>query len=452
MKKQKIVTGVLLSSLLALSACGNDNNNANDAADGNNNETANEGNNTNGNNGNNEEASQEEVTLEFWTMQLQPTFTEYIDGLIDVYEEENSHVTINWVDVPASDLEQKLLSDISANNAPDVVNLNPSFGSNLAELDALTILDDEISQEEKDVYLQGAWEANQLGGNTFAFPWYLGTEIAYTNTEVFEEAGLDPDSPPSNYEEAAEYAETVMEETGKYGFFPSFEGTLPMQYLVKMGADLTNEERTEAAFNSAEGIEAVEYFTSLYQDGLIPPESLGEQREITNLYTSGQLAFGENIFMTEVSENAPDVYEVSEPSEALTGKSGKKNMNVQNLVIPEQSENKEESIKFAQFVTNSENQLEFTKLTAILPSTEATLDDPYFTDLPEDPEAADYERIISAQQLPNAELLVPPMNNFSELQIAIHDAFAKAMLGEATPEEALAEAEAEEEWNELLVE
>ncbi|WP_069366376.1 ABC transporter substrate-binding protein [Salisediminibacterium beveridgei] len=446
MRKQTMVTGVLLSSLVALSACGNTDNEGN----GNNNAGGNNTGNDHNNGNNNEEAAQEDVTIEFWTMQLQPTFTEYIEGLIDAYEEEHSHVTINWVDVPASDLEQKILSDISAGNEPDVVNLNPSFGANLAELDALTILDDEISQEEQDVYLEGAWEANQLDGDTFAFPWYLGTEIAYSNTEVYEEAGLDPENPPANFEEAAEQAEIVMDETGKYGFFPSFEGTLPMQYLVKMGADLTNEERTEAAFNSPEGIAAVEYFAELYQEGLIPPESLGEQREITNMYTSGQLAFGENIFMTEVSENAPEVYEVSEPSEALTGESGKKNMNVQNLVIPEGSENKEESIQFAQFVTNPENQLEFTKLTAILPSTEETLEDPYFTDLPDDAEAADYERIISAQQLPDAELLVPPMNNFSELQSAIHDAFAKALLEEATPEEALAEAE--EEWNELLVE
>src|SRR5699024_8600429 len=103
----------------------------------------------------------ENIELEFWTMQLEPTFTEYLEDLIDAYDEENPNVTIDWLDVPADDLEQKVLSDVSAGNAPDVVNLNPSFGSSLAELDATTDMEEFVEEEDKDKYLKGAWEANQ---------------------------------------------------------------------------------------------------------------------------------------------------------------------------------------------------------------------------------------------------------------------------------------------------
>src|SRR5699024_11742482 len=74
---------------------------------------------------------EEDITVEFWTMQLEPTFTDYLEDLIDRYEEENTNVMIDWLDVSADDLEQKVLSDVSAGNAPDVVNLNPSFGVSL---------------------------------------------------------------------------------------------------------------------------------------------------------------------------------------------------------------------------------------------------------------------------------------------------------------------------------
>ncbi|WP_164667993.1 ABC transporter substrate-binding protein [Virgibacillus doumboii] len=390
----------------------------------------------------------EEITLEFWTMQLKPTFTDYIEGIIADFEEQNPNITINWLDVPAADLEQKILADVSADNAPDVVNLNPSFGASLAELGATVNMDEAVSDEEKSRYLEGAWNANQYDGETFAIPWYLNTAVTLNNAKIYEEAGLDPEQPPETYEEAMEYAKTIKEETGKYGYFPSLDLSLPLQHMELMGVSLMNEDGT-AAFNTEKGVEVLEYFTELYQNDLIPDASLtGKQREGTNMYQAGEVAFGVNFFITQIKENAPEIYENTVPSPAITGESGKKNLTVQNLVVPNQTEHKEAAVDFALFVTNAENQLEFTQLTTILPSTKKTLDDPYFSEAPEDAEPTDLVRITQASQLPDAELLVPPMENFNDKQTVMHDAFARAMMGEATPEEALAQAE--EEWNAIV--
>src|SRR5699024_921234 len=308
---------------------------------------------------------EEDITVEFWTMQLEPTFTDYLEDLIDRYEEENPNVTIDWLDVPADDLEQKVLSDVSAGNAPDVVNLNPSFGVSLAELDATTNIDEFVSDEERDQYLEGAWEANQY------------------NDEIFEETGLEIEDRHETYEEAAEYAKTIKDETGKYGYFVSLDLSLPSQHMEMMDVPVTNDDGT-AAFNTDEGVEVIEYFTELYEEDLIPAESLsGEQREGTDFYQSEEVAFGTDFFISEIEENAPDVFDKTVPSQAITGDSGKKMMSVQNLVVPEQSEQQEAAIDFALFVTNAENQVEFAKLTPIMPSVEEALDDPYFTDEPE---------------------------------------------------------------------
>src|SRR5699024_1453334 len=105
---------------------------------------------TSGDPSNDAEAQREEegITVQVWTLQREPTCTDYLEDLIDRYEEANPNVTIDWLDVPADDLEQKVLSDVSAGNAPDVVNLNPSFGVSLAELDATTNIDEFVSDEE----------------------------------------------------------------------------------------------------------------------------------------------------------------------------------------------------------------------------------------------------------------------------------------------------------------
>lgn len=390
---------------------------------------------------------EEDITLEFWTMQLEPTFTDYLEDLIDKYEEENPNVTIDWLDVPASDLEEKVLADVSAGNAPDVVNLNPAFGASLADLGATTNMDELVPDEEKEKYLEGAWEASQLDGETYAIPWYLTTEVNQNNAALYEEAGLDVEDPPETYEEAAEYAKIIKEETGKYGFFPSMDLSLPLKYMAKMDVELMNDDGT-AAFNNEKGIEVIELFTELYEEKAIPAEALsGDQDEGADLYQSGEVAIG-GFSIESIKENAPDIYDETVVSGALTGDSGNIDISVLNLVVPEPSEHHEAAVDFALFVTNSENQINFAKETPVLPSIEKALDDPYFTDEPDDADPIEMERIISAEQLDNAELLVPPMENSSDLETVMHDAFARAMLGEQTPEESLDEAE--KEWNDIV--
>ncbi len=78
------------------------------------------------------------ATIEFWTMQLQPQFTDYFQSLITTFESQNSGIKINWVDIPWAAMENKILTAVSAKTPPDVVNLNPGFASQLAGLMLLT--------------------------------------------------------------------------------------------------------------------------------------------------------------------------------------------------------------------------------------------------------------------------------------------------------------------------
>ncbi|APC49452.1 extracellular solute-binding protein [Virgibacillus halodenitrificans] len=433
MKKKSLISLLLIIAMLVMSACGNSDDSS--AKDGEKKESG----------------GSEEATIEFWTMQLKPTFTDYIEGVIADFEKENPNIKVKWLDVPAADLSQKILTAVSSDSAPDVVNLNPTFASQLADLDALVNMDEAVAEEDQKKYVQGAWEANQINGTTFAIPWYLSTEVSLNNKAIYEEAGLDPEKDiPVTYEDAKKVAKTVKEETGKYGYFPSLDLSLVLQHMVKMGADLTNEDGTKAAFNTDAGLKAFEYFTELYQDDLIPREALtGDQRSTIDMYQAGQVAtFMGSQFISQIKENAPDIYENTLPSTGITGESGKKTISVQNIVVPEQTESKEAAVKFALFLTNAENQLEFSKLTPILPSAVEALEDPYFTEAGEDAEPVDLVRIQSAAQLDESELLIKPMDNYDELRQAMYDAISEAMLGNMSPQEALDQAEAA--WNEIL--
>ena len=206
-------------------------------------------------------------------MQLSPKFDDYFNQLIADFETENPDITVKWVDVPWGDMETKILAAVSAGNAPDVVNLNPNFASQLASKGAWLTLDDKLSPEDQAMYLPKIWEATQLNGESFGFPWYLTARITLYNTDIFKAAGIT--EPPATFEELAEVAKTVKEKTGKYAFFITFvpeDAADVLQSFVQMGVPLV-DDAGQAAFNTPAGKAVFQYWTDLYQKRFAAPRS-----------------------------------------------------------------------------------------------------------------------------------------------------------------------------------
>jgi putative chitobiose transport system substrate-binding protein len=381
-------------------------------------------------------------------MQLQPQFTDYFNGLIAEFEAENPDLTVRWVDVPWADMQSRILTAVSAGTAPDVVNLNPDFALQLAGRNAWLDLSDQVPPEVQAQYLSKVWQANSLNGQSFAIPWYLTTSITISNTALLEEAGID--TPPTTFEELATVAAQVRERTGKHAFFATFvpeDSAEVLQSFVKMGVQLIDDQGN-AAFNTPEGRAAFDYWVSLFKDGLLPRETLTQgHRRAIELYQSGDLAmvFTGPQFLSTIATNAPAIAATSIATPQITGSTGAKNVSVMNLVVPRSTDNPEAAVKFALFVTNDANQLAFAKEANVLPSTIAALDDAHFTDMPENAEPADLARQVSASQMEDATVLLPPIEDIKVLQRIIYENLQAAMLDQKTVEQAIADAE--QTWN-----
>ncbi len=394
-------------------------------------------------------SSQPSHQLEFWTMQLQPKFTLYFTDVLAQFGEGNSGMTVKWVDIPWDAMESKILTSVSANTAPDVVNLNPKFASQLASKNAWLNLNDYLSPEEKAQYLPAIWQANSLNGVSFGLPWYLTTRITIFNQDLLKKAGLE--EAPTTFAELAIAAKDIKEKTGKYAFFATFspsDSAEVLESLVQMGVQLVDGEG-KAAFNTAAGKAAFQYWVDLYQQKLLPPEVLTQgHRHGVELYQSGAIAFLSTgaEFLTSIEKNAPAIAQVSAAAPQISGETGKTNVAIMNLVIPRTSKNAANAVKFAQFVTNSENQLSFAQAANVLPSN-VTAVEQYIAALEKEGNSTALEqaRQVSARQLKTAEVLVPPMKNLSLLQKAIYENLAAAMLEQKTVDQALADAA--QTWN-----
>ena len=399
--------------------------------------------------------SSEEV--EFWTMQLAPKFNDYFARLNGNFETENQDLKIRWVDIPWSAMESKILTAISAKTAPDLVNLNPNFASQLASRNAWLDLDEVIDPEDKAIYLPNIWQAssievcqeNQCEQDTFGIPWYLTTRITIYNQQLLQQAGIP--KPPETYAELKQVAQQIKTRTGKYAFFITFvpgDSGEVLESMVQMGVRLIDEQG-KAAFNTPEGIAAFRYWVELYQQKLLPPEVLTQgHRYGVELYQAGETALLSSgaEFLSAIANNAPTIAEVSAAAPQITGQTGKKNVAVMNLAIPRNTEKPEEALKYALYVTNTENQLEFAQQANVLPSTTEAVDK-YIENLEQETTTTSLQqaRKVSAIQLKDAEILIPAMDNLQLLQKIIYENLQSAMLGEKTVEEAVKDAASE--WN-----
>ncbi|NMF57004.1 ABC transporter substrate-binding protein [Pseudanabaena yagii] len=385
----------------------------------------------------------------FWTMQLKPQFDKYMTDLIAAFVKENPTAEVEWVDVPWGEMETKILSSVAAKTAPDVVNLNPQFASKLAEKKALVDMAATISETDKSSYFPNIWKANQLDTATFGLPWYVATDITIYNRSLFEKAGLDPAKPPKTFEELTKVSEQIKAKTGKYAFLLTMDGGQVLEAMVQMGMKLL-DANGKAAFNDAAGKTAFDYWVNLFEKQLIPREILTEShRKAIELYQSGELAIlltGPQ-FLKTVALNAPEVAKVTDVGAQITGSTGKKSAAVMNVAVPATSSNQALAVKFALYLTNAENQLTFSKIENSLPSTIKSVSDRYFTEAPKDAPLLDRARVISASQLSQSEVLIPPAKDIEKLRKIIYEELQLAMLKEKPSEKAIASAA--ERWNSL---
>lgn len=390
-----------------------------------------------------------ERRVEFWTMALKPTFTDYVQSTIDQFKKAHPGVEVEWVDVPGNAIEDKTLSAVSGGTPPDLVNLNPDFAQRLASKGALQDLSALVPSDVQTTYFPSALDANRVDGKLIGLPWYLSTQVAIYNRALLDKAGVK--TLPGTYRELAAQA-GAFKQVGAVPFMPNLgDSNRILELLALDGVTLLTPDRKKAAFDTPEGRDSFAFWANLFRDNVLPKEALSlDNREIVDRFQAGQSAVlpAGPQFLKQVKENAPELYKTVDVAPQIGGKSGKVGVGVMNLVVPTTSKHQEDAVALATFITNAENQLAFCKLAGILPSAQTAAADPFFTTLPATASVEDRARKIAAEQLKRSVLLVPPMPHQSDLKKAMNAALQRAALGQQTPDEALKQAAAD--WDRIL--
>lgn len=387
----------------------------------------------------NKQMQEEKITIEFWTLQLSD-FTPYMNSMIDEYEKSHPNIKIKWIDVPFSEGEKRVLASIMSNHVPDLVNLNPSFSSILASKGTLSNISTYSEKKDFDDFLSPAINLCTQNEKIYCIPWYITSSITLYNSDLTEKAGIK--KLPQKDEELYEFATQIKSKTGKYALMPTLsEDGYMLKNLVKHNIHIIDEKTEQISLNTTDVQNIYKIWSELYSKGFIPKESITQtHREALEKYMSGELAMlqtGAN-FLVMIKDNAPDIYKKTKLAPQLNLENGVVDFSMMNLIIPEKSKHKKEALEFALFLTNEKNQLEFSKLAPVLPSSKKAIDNDFF-----DSNATLIEqgRKISAYQMKTGEKNIPLYPQQKEINTTIDYASQKIILKKETPQNALDEAE-----------
>lgn len=227
-------------------------------------------------------ADEEKTVIEYWHCNAETQGGLTVDELVQKFNESNDHIEVVAKYNPDmyKGLMQNLQAEAATGNYPALVQIGWAFLDYFSNNFAYVSPQDAIDQFDADdaAFLEDNFLPNVLNlavnssGEQVGIPYSLSSPVLYINRDILREAGL-PEEGPSTWEEVDEFARTIKEKTGKYGFYMQEPADFwAQQGLIESnGAQMLteNEDGTaQASFASEEGIEAMQMVADLIQDGV----------------------------------------------------------------------------------------------------------------------------------------------------------------------------------------
>lgn len=435
---KRIKQGLALTSLpFILAACGNGaDSDTGNTDDGGNGETADSG---------------ETVELEFWSFWGSGPRRETIEEIVEEFNDSHDNITVEHVYQPWGDIWTKSLAAIAGGNAPDVIVQDINSVRQRAEAQQATNLQSFLDEEDisGDFYPQ-LWDTVIYEDEAYAVPFNTDTQVLFYNKDAFEEAGLDPNSPPTTWEEIEEMARELDNEADgsfdQIGFYPRWNIGADVWTLNADGGTSWFDEEGNVTINTPEKVEALEWmleWQDYYGRDTINQYEAEFGQGVADPFVSGLVSMrGQNInYYTNLRENAPEDFNfgVAPLPEKEEGSGNWSWGGGFVLEIPENTDHPEESFEFISYLTSTEVQEKFgANSFDIMANTEANENLMTHPDLDETGHMI-YE--LAHQNLDQTVITPVPLDAPDYLSL-VNTQLDAAFLGEKTAQEALDDAQA----------
>lgn len=456
MRKKRLVSMMLAAAMTAglLAGCGSGAKSDSGSAAGGNTTAAAEGGQA-AEGGRAAEDEKIELTF-FYPIGVGGALATLIENLATEFTKENPNIVLNPVFAGNStETMTKTVSALQGGTPPDFAILpNPELYS-LLDMDAVIPLDDFIAkdggQEYIDDFIPAFMKNSYYDGKTYSIPFQRSTIIMYYNKDQFKEAGLDPEKPPTNWDELREYAKklTVTDASGnvsRWGVMIPMDDPFMFYGFCRQNSSdpqsqIMAEDGKSVYFDTPENAEALQYLVDLAQVDKVMPEGSIKWGDGPSNFMAGatSITFTSSGSLTNILDNTD--FEVGTAFLPAGKQYGSATGGANLYIFKDIDEKKQEAAwKFIRWITEPERAAQWSIDTGYV----ATRKSSYDTDRMKDYLAKVPQAATAKDQLDYACSELRVHNNQRVLQ-ALKQGVDAAMTGAMTPEEAMKQAQAEAE-------
>jgi multiple sugar transport system substrate-binding protein len=312
------------------------------------------------------------------------------------FEDENPGVDLTIELQPFDKRETGISAALAANTGPDIVMITPDQAATFLNVGGLLPVDDAIADERGEFY-EPTLAAATFDEELYGVPLFQNVFTTAYNADIFEAAGLEL---PQTWDDVREAADVLAEQgIAVMDYSGTPEQTLNLSFypfLWQAGGRVFTEGGDDIAFDSKQGVEALEFLVDLKEAGGLPADvaTAGPKVEGSPI-AAGKVAMRPITFLPEVQQMraalGEDAIVLGAPLEgeaqATFGNPG-----LLSLTSINKKENREAAYEVLSFLTSPEQQEALNAAAANFPTR---------SDVAAPGEGPDYEALTAALEVAN---------------------------------------------------
>jgi sn-glycerol 3-phosphate transport system substrate-binding protein len=382
-----------------------------------------------------------ELTM-YYPIAVGGALTEVVDGIVADFEAANPDITVNAIySGNYDDTRVRALSALSSGEPAQLAVMFSIDAYDLIEQELIVAFDDieGVDPAWLDSFYPALMANSRIEGKTWGIPFQRSTIVAYYNKDMFRAAGLDPESPPTTWEEMISMGQALTN-GDTYGLMIPSTGYPYWMFqalAIQNGKEVMSNDGLTTYFDDEAVVDTLEFWLSLSQEHGIMPEGTVEWGTLRQAFLEGQTAmmWHSTGNLTAVKNNASFDFGVAElPANVRPGSpTGGGNFYVFEDTTPEE---REAALRLIEFMTSPDQAAAWSIATGYMGVSPAA----YETEALQAYTAEFPPALVARNQLENA---VAEFSTFETARVreGLNNAIQAALTGTATPEAALSEAQ-----------
>jgi ABC-type glycerol-3-phosphate transport system substrate-binding protein len=252
-------------------------------------------------------AAPEQRTVTFWC-NFGAQFAPIVDEFEGMFEEAYPDIALERQDLGTWDeMREKTLTAFAASTGPDTFRIAVFDTAMYATRDSVIALDDYVQADMgTEVFIDGFLANVMYDGKMWAMPWKGSAVAFFWNKDLFEQAGLDPETPPTTWDEIIEMAGPLTDVSKQqFGFLNqytdsaegmNFFGPILYSWQAELFDSLDPAAVTKAAFNTENGVDALQWVLDVMAAEVCNPAGLtiqnAQMNNLIGMWHNGQWDVG----------------------------------------------------------------------------------------------------------------------------------------------------------------